>query len=101
MSGLVLTRRQCADDRDKAGSDRPLRNDTATVDFTTTAVGQLRTRTGPSSVAHIAGTDASGGELPICFGMVLVAVALRRSNFLDHGLLVGATPIEALARQKR
>ena len=40
-----------------------------------------------------------GGELLICFGVVLVAVAFLGSNFLGQGLLVGDTPIEALARQ--
>jgi hypothetical protein len=39
------------------------------------------------------------GELPIRFGVVLIAVAFPSGNFLDQSLLVGDTPIETLTRQ--
>src|SRR6476646_12243257 len=39
------------------------------------------------------------GELPVCLGVVLVAVLLPGGDFLDQRLLVGDPPIEALARQ--
>ncbi len=42
---------------------------------------------------------ASACEQSVRFGMVLVAVVLPGGNFLDHGLPVGDTPIETLARQ--
>jgi hypothetical protein len=39
-----------------------------------------------------------GSELPVGFGVVLVAIALPGGDFLDQGLLVGDAPIEALRR---
>ena len=40
-----------------------------------------------------------GGELPIGFGVLLVAAVLPGGDFGDQGLLVRDTPIEALTGQ--
>jgi hypothetical protein len=37
------------------------------------------------------------GELPVCPGVVVVAIFLPCVDFLDQSLLVGDPPIEALA----
>ena len=37
------------------------------------------------------------GELPVCLGVVVIAVLLPGGDFLDQRLLVGDPPIEALA----
>ena len=39
------------------------------------------------------------GELPVRFGVVLVAAVLPGGDFSDEGLLVGNAPVEALRRQ--
>jgi len=39
-----------------------------------------------------------GGELPIGLGVIGIAVALPRGDFLDEGLFVGNAAIEALGR---
>jgi len=39
------------------------------------------------------------GELPISLGVMLVAVVLPGGDFLDQGLPIGDSPIEALRRQ--
>ena len=37
--------------------------------------------------------------MPICFGVVSIAVVLPGGDFLDEGLLVGNPAVEALGRQ--
>jgi hypothetical protein len=37
-----------------------------------------------------------GGEVPVGFGVVDVAIVLPSSDFVDEGLLVGNAAIEAL-----
>jgi hypothetical protein len=37
-----------------------------------------------------------GGEVPVGFGVVDIAVVLPSSDFVDEGLLVGNAAIEAL-----
>jgi hypothetical protein len=45
------------------------------------------------------GAGIGSGELPVCLGVVLVAILLLCSNFLDQDLLVRDPPIETLTRQ--
>jgi hypothetical protein len=44
--------------------------------------------------------DASifGGELPVCLGVVGIAVVLPGGDFVDEDLFVGNAAIEALGR---
>jgi hypothetical protein len=44
--------------------------------------------------------DACGGrsELPVCFGVVGIAVVLPGGDFVDEGLFVGNAAVEALGR---
>jgi hypothetical protein len=38
------------------------------------------------------------GELPVCFGVVGIAVVLPGGDFVDEGLFVGNAAVEALGR---
>src|SRR5258708_40211231 len=44
-------------------------------------------------------TCVGGCEVPVCLGVVGIAVALPSGDFLDEGLLVGNPAVEALGRQ--